>query len=48
MRKPEIWENPMEYRIRNGKIEHFCEVCEEWKPGLFYKTQNANYWRCES
>lgn len=44
----EIWENPLEYRIRKGKIEHYCEACETWKTGLFYKTQNANYWRCES
>lgn len=47
MKKPIIWENPQEYRIRAGKIEHYCEACETWKTGLFFKTTNANYWRCE-
>lgn len=48
MKRPIIWEKPNEYRVRAGKIEHFCEVCENWKTGLFYKTITANYWRCEA
>lgn len=48
MQKGLIWENSQDYRIRGGKIEHYCEACEKWKTGLFYKTQAANYWRCEA
>lgn len=44
-----LWYNPRETRIRkDGKIEHYCEVCETWKEGFFHMTPEAWYWRCDS